>query len=181
MGRAKQLLDLGGRSLVRHAVEVAYAASCSPVVVVLGAQADLVRAELTGLSARIVQNSGWQEGLASSVRCGVRALPETVDAAILMLCDQPAISPALLEALLETQRKTGRPIVACRYGGVVGVPVLFLRERFPELLALEGDVGARALLAQAGDDVATVEFPDGAFDVDTPEDWARWQARSGAA
>lgn len=180
MGTAKQLLDLGGRSLVRHAAEVAYASGCSPVIVVVGAQAEAVRAELLGLAARIVHNAEWQEGLASSLRSGVRNLPADAAAAILMPCDQPAISPDLLEQLIRRWRETSAPIVACHYDGIRGAPALFTRERFAQLLALEGDVGARALLAQAADGVETVEFPDGRFDLDTPEDWERWRARSGA-
>jgi molybdenum cofactor cytidylyltransferase len=180
MGRAKQLLEYGGRSLVRHAAEIAYAAACSPVVVVVGAQAELVRAELIGMAARSVENADWREGLASSVRCGIASLPEDVDAAILMPCDQPAVSPALLETMIRTRRETRKPIVACRYGDTVGAPALFSRERFPQLLALRGDAGAHVLLERAGDAVATLDFPDGVFDLDTPEDWERWQARIGA-
>jgi molybdenum cofactor cytidylyltransferase len=179
MGRPKQLLDLGGRSLVRHAAQCAAAAACRPVVVVIGAQAELVKAELAGLGVWIVENPAWRAGLSSSIACGIRALPDSVGAAILVPCDQPALSPALLEALQQTQRDTGKPIVACRYGEVLGAPVLFRREWFSGLLRLAGDSGARALVAEAGADVAIVEFPDGAFDVDTPEDWARWQARRG--
>jgi len=103
-----------------------------------------------------------------------------VDAAILMLCDQPAVSPALFETMLRTQRETRKPIVACRYGDAVGAPALFLRERFPRLQALRGDVGARAILEEAALEVATVDFPDGAFDLDTPQDWESWKARLGA-
>jgi molybdenum cofactor cytidylyltransferase len=178
MGRAKQLLDLGGRSLVRHVVEVAGAAGCSRIVVVVGAEAESVRATLTGLGAEALDNPEWREGIASSLRRGISALPKAVDAAIVLLCDQPAVSPELLETLIETQRKTGKGIVACRWNDVVGPPALFLRAHFPSLLALSGDVGARSVLKKAGDAVALVDFPDGAFDVDTPEDWARWQARS---
>ncbi len=180
MGTAKQLLDLGGRSLVRHAAEVAHASGCSPVIVVVGARAEAVRAELLGLAARIVHNAEWQEGLASSLRSGVRSLPADAAAAILMPCDQPAISPDLLERLIRRWRETSAPIVACGYDGIKGAPALFTRERFGQLLALEGDVGARALLAQGADAVETVEFPDGRFDLDTPEDWESWRARSDA-
>ena len=180
MGDVKQLLDAGGQSLVRRAAEVALAAPCAPVVVVVGAQAARVRAEVEGLGVEVVCNRGWREGIASSLRCGIRALPGTARAAFVLLCDQPAISPALLRAMLAARRASGRTIVACRYGGVAGVPALFARERFAQLLALEGDAGARGLIAAAGDDVATVDFPDGALDVDTPADWERWQARGRA-
>jgi molybdenum cofactor cytidylyltransferase len=178
LGRAKQLLDLGGRSLVRHAVEVASAAGCSRIFVVVGAHAESVRATLTGLGAETVENPEWREGIASSLRRGISALPDEIDAAIVLLCDQPAVSPALLETLIATQRETRRAIVACRWDDAVGPPALFLRERFPALLALSGDRGARSILEREGDRVALVDFPEGAFDVDTPEDWERWQART---
>ncbi len=180
LGRAKQLLNFGGKRLVRHVVDAAATAACSPIVVVVGAQAGSVLEALAGSQANAVENPEWREGIASSLRRGILALPEQVDAAIVLLCDQPAVSPALLRSLVTTQRNTGKAIVACRWNGVVGPPVLFLRERFPALLALSGDVGARSVLESEGDGVALVEFPDGAFDVDTPEDWARWQARSKA-
>jgi molybdenum cofactor cytidylyltransferase len=178
LGRAKQLLDHGGRSLVRHAAEVASAAGCSHIFVVVGARAETVRATLTGLDAQILENPEWREGMASSLRRGISALPEDVDAALVLLCDQPAVSPELLETLLATQRKTRKAIVACRWDDAVGPPALFLRKRFPALLALSGDTGARSILKREGDRVALVDFPDGAFDVDTPEDWERWQART---
>ena len=180
LGRAKQLLTFGGKRLVRHVVDAAAAAACSPIVVVVGAQAGSVLEALAGSEAHAVENPEWREGIASSLRRGIFALPEQVDAAIVLLCDQPAVSPALLQALVATQRNTGKAIVACRWNDVVGPPVLFLRERFPALLALSGDMGARSILGNAGDGVALVEFPDGDFDVDTPEDWARWQSRSKA-
>ncbi|MBF8291178.1 MAG: hypothetical protein HW417_901 [Steroidobacteraceae bacterium] len=180
LGRAKQLLNFGGKRLVRHVVDAAATAACSPIVVVVGAQAGSVLEALAGSQTNAVENPEWREGIASSLHRGILALPEQVDAAIVLLCDQPAVSPALLRSLVATQRNTGKAIVACRWNGVVGPPVLFLRERFPALLALSGDVGARSVLESEGDGVALVEFPDGAFDVDTPEDWARWQARSKA-
>ncbi|MGB5131146.1 MAG: nucleotidyltransferase family protein [Steroidobacteraceae bacterium] len=180
LGRAKQLLEFGGKCLVRHVADSAVGAACSPIVVVVGAEAESVRAALAGLGARAVENPGWREGIASSLRRGIQALPEHIDAAIVLLCDQPAVSSALLQALVTTQRNTGKAIVACRWNAVIGPPVLFLRERFAALLALSGDVGARSVLEREGDGVALVDFPEGAFDVDTPEDWARWQARSGA-
>ncbi len=179
LGAPKQLLRLGGRSLVRRAAEALLQAGCAPVVVVLGAEADAVRAELEGLRVAPVLNPAWGGGLATSLRCGLLALPDSAAAALVCPSDQPAVSSALFERMLLLQRSSGKPIVACRYGDVVGAPALFLRARFPELLALQGDAGARAVLARAPDDVASVDFPEGAFDVDTPEDEARWRARCG--
>lgn len=177
MGRAKQLLRSGGTSLVRRAAEAAVAAGCEPVVVVTGAEADAVRTELSGLAAQATHNPGWRDGIASSLRCGLDALPPTATAVLVLPCDLPAVSEGLLRELIVTQRRTQRPVVACRYAGVLGVPALFLRECFVALRTLEGDVGARGLLRRGGDAVATVEFPEGALDVDTPADWERWRAR----
>jgi molybdenum cofactor cytidylyltransferase len=179
MGAPKQLLRLGGRSLVRRAAEALLEAGCEPVVVVLGGEAEAVRAELEGLPVAPVLNPAWREGLATSLRCGLLALPDSAAAALVCPCDQPGVSSALFARMLLLQRSSGKPIVACRYGGVVGAPALFLRARFPELLALQGDVGARAALAGGPEHVVSVEFPAGAFDVDTPEDWSRWRARCG--
>jgi len=178
LGRAKQLLEFGGKCLVRHVVDSAAAAACSPIVVVVGAHGGSVLAVLGGLQVHTVENAEWREGMASSLRRGIQDLPEHVGAAIVLLCDQPAVSPALLRGLIATQQRTRKAIVACRWNDVVGPPALFLRERFPALLALSGEAGARSILESAGDRMAVVDFPDGDFDVDTPEDWARWQARS---
>jgi molybdenum cofactor cytidylyltransferase len=176
MGQTKALLELDGRSLVRRAVDVARSVDCRPCVVVVGSDAERVRSELPSEAVQVVHNERWQEGLAGSIGRGIRALPEAVDAALLLLCDQPGVSSSLIEEMIETQRTSGKSIVASRYGDVVGAPVLFLRSRFSALLALEGDVGARAIVREAGPDLATVAFPDGAFDLDTPEDVARWKA-----
>lgn len=177
MGRTKQLLDTGGTSLVRSVAKTAQAAGCAPVLVVVGADAERVRAEVADLGVLIVHNAGWREGIASSLRSGFQALASGVRAAIVLLCDQPDVSPVLLEAMILAHHTSGRSIVACRYDGVTGAPALFARERFAQILALEGDAGARGLIAAAGDDVATVDFPGGAFDLDTPADCERWRAR----
>lgn len=178
LGQAKQLLNIDGKCLVRHVVDTAAAAACSPIVVVVGAQAGSVLEALSGSEAQAVENPEWREGIAGSLRRGIQALPQQVDAAIVLLCDQPAVSAALLQTLVVMQRNTGKAIVACRWDDSTGPPALFLREQFPALLALAGDEGARSILRNAGDGAAFVEFPDGALDLDTPEHWARWQARS---
>lgn len=178
MGSAKQLLELEGRPLVRHVTEVALAAGCAPVLVVVGAGSERVRAALSGLPIEVIQHAGWQAGQGSSLRVGVQALPAHVRAVVVLLCDQPAVTKALLESLETTWRTSAKSVVACRYGQVLGPPALFSREAFAELTSLEGDTGARGFLKRAGTAVATVDFPEGAFDLDTPEDWARWRARA---
>jgi molybdenum cofactor cytidylyltransferase len=113
--------------------------------------------------------------MASSIRAGIAALQKfsrAIDAALIALCDQPAFSSAIIEKLLAVQRESASSIVAARYGGRRGAPALFLREHFAALNALTGEEGARSLLNDASSRVATVDLPDLAVDLDTPEDYA---------
>ena len=172
MGRLKQLLVHEGRTLVRRAVESAIGAGEGPVVVVLGAHETSVREELAGLPVTLVTNAAWSEGMASSIRAGVQAVPEA-SAVVLMLCDQPLLTTSTLKALVDKQRESGRRIVACEYGGSLGVPALFDRSLFAELLALHGSHGAKKILEARRAEVGTVPFDGGDVDVDTPEQYAR--------
>lgn len=181
LGTPKQLLELDGRPLVRRAVDAAGAAGCDPVVAVLGAGAPAIEAALRGSGARCVVNTDWAQGMAGSIRCGIAALPEEADAVVILPCDQPAVSAGLLVRLRAAQRESGKPMAACAYAGTLGPPALFVRACFPALRSLQGDAGARSLLASARDDVATIDFPEGALDVDTPEDWRVARARAAPA
>ncbi len=170
MGAPKMLAELGGRSLVRLATETALASRADDVIVVIGANAAEVRGALADTRARCVDNPDWSAGLAGSIRSGVEAAGEA-DAVLLILGDQPALTPAILDALVEAHR-AGRTLAACEYeDGTIGPPSLLGRSHFAALLALEGDQGARALLR--GGEPVLVPFPDGLLDVDTPEDLAR--------
>jgi molybdenum cofactor cytidylyltransferase len=171
LGRPKQLLRHGGRSLLRAAAEEAVRSGCKPVVVVLGAEAERLEPELHGLDVSVVVNTRWREGMSTSVQAGIEALG-AVDAAVMMLCDQPFVTAPLLRRLVEAHEQ-GRRLAACEYGGGLGVPALFDRALFPELQALEGDKGARKVLAAHAAEAARIPFPEGAVDVDTLEDYAR--------
>lgn len=175
MGRPKQLLKYRGKSLLLHAVETAFDLRVVPVVV-LGADAAVIRPQLDEHPVLIAGNSAWREGMGASIRTGLSvllgAVPKT-SAVIFMLCDQPLVSPALLEALIATHQDTGRAIVASEYNGTLGVPALFDRSLFPELLALHGTVGARHIIEAHREQAIGVPFPDGAIDIDTPADYSR--------
>ncbi len=175
LGSSKQLLRWKGRSLLRRAAETALASGCHPVVVVLGAEAGVHRAELEGLPVRAVENACWREGMGGSLRLGMEALREapTLEAVVLMVCDQPAVSPEHLTALVRTHQEQGRPIVASGYAGTVGVPALFDQSLFAELEAVPASAGARPLLTKEPGRVAVVPLPGGELDVDTPEDVER--------
>ena len=173
LGSPKQLVtDAQGRSLVRRAAEMALASACRPVVVVLGASADAVEAELAGLPVTITVNPEWQTGLASSLKAGLNALAKVQkpDAVVVMLCDQPQVTSALLDSLLDAYASTGHGIIACEYGGTLGVPALFGSALFGALALLTGDEGARRVIKDYAGLVTRVPFPEGIFDIDTPRD-----------
>ena len=170
MGAPKMLADLGGRPLVRHAVDAALASRVDEVWVVTGPANSEVRLALSDRDVYVVHNPAWAAGLAGSIRAGLEAC-SGADAVIVILGDQPALTPAILDALIDAHGQ-GRPLAACVYeNGAVGPPALFARAHFPALLSLEGDRGAHALLRDS--DPRLVPFPAGALDVDTPEDLER--------
>ena len=179
MERPKQLLAVDGQPLLRRVTEAGLAAPVAVVVVVLGARAAEIAPCLGGLPVQIVVNPGWAEGMGSSLRLGIRTVAAVLPApefAVVALGDQPDFTAAQLERLIETQRATGRPIVAADYDGVRGPPVLFAAKYFPALQALQGDTGARALLQAHAHEVATVPFPKTA-DLDTPADYEGYLGR----
>lgn len=179
LGTPKQLLNFRGNSLLRNAVLAALGAACSPVVVVTGAYAELVRGEVEGLAVRVVWNAGWESGLASSIRAGVAELLEadpSVGAVVLLLCDQPHVTADVVSGLVSMHRATGKHVIASSYGGSVGVPALFSREMFEELAVLQGGQGAKYVIAKHASVAEFLPFPAGELDVDTPEDLARLRA-----
>jgi molybdenum cofactor cytidylyltransferase len=144
---------------------------CRPVAVVLGANMDQIRREICE-EARIVENSEWNEGMASSIRRGVEAIEAEVDAIILMLCDQPLIDAQTLNRFAQ---KSDEGLVAAEYGGTIGVPALFAREFFDELRALRGKDGAKKILLANEYRVARIVCPEAAIDIDTAADVQRLQ------
>lgn len=173
IGRPKQALRFQGQSLLRRAAEAATGGGCAPVVVVLGAGADRLRGELNGLPVTEVLNERWSDGMAGSIRLGVEAVlrgGDPVDGLLLLLCDQPHLTSGVVRRILAAF--DGRPgrCVACEYEGTVGPPALFERSWFQSLCLLGGDRGAKQLLRDAGDALISVPWPEGAVDIDRPED-----------
>ena len=179
LGEPKQLLTNNGKTLVRQITETALSLQTGPVVVVLGANQARIQAELTDLPIQLGQNPSWQEGMASSLQTGLNYLSSTsIDAFLVLLTDQPFVTPALLQELIDTRQKTNRGIVACQYGedNFLGVPALFDARYRSAFMNLSGDMGARKLIKQHADDCAAVLFPLATIDLDTRQDVENWQS-----
>lgn len=162
--------------MLRHAALAALDAGCRPVVVVTGAHRELCRRELDGLDVREVFNASWETGMASSVRAGIEGLvisDADVEAAVLLLCDQPHVTAEVISALIASHRATGRPVIASAYGGSFGVPTLFSRTLFAELMRLEGKAGAEEIIKRHCGEAHFLSFKGGEVDVDTPDDFSR--------
>jgi molybdenum cofactor cytidylyltransferase len=173
LGQPKQLVMVDGQPLLQRTVRCAREAGAEPVFVVLGAYSDVIEKAIDFGTAKIVMNHDWEEGLASSIRAGVTAVNARTEAAgvLLMTCDQPRVMATHLRKMIkvfDTRLQTA--MIASVYGGTRGVPVLFPRVLFPDLLALRGDKGARGLLATASLPVVEVQFEGGEVDIDRPED-----------
>jgi molybdenum cofactor cytidylyltransferase len=173
MGATNKLLaEIGGKPLVRIAAEQALASRAAPVIVVTGHQREQVSAALDGLPVKLVHNADYAEGLGSSLRAGIAAVPDDVDGAIVCLGDMPQVDAALINKLVGAfDPERGALIVAPVIEGKRGNPVVWARRFFGELSRIAGDVGARHVIAANPDAVIEVAFDDKAAltDVDTPE------------
>ena len=159
---------------MEHSVDTANDSDASPVIVILGANATMLEKQIEEKKIHIAENKEWKEGMASSVRCGINTLMHIApdaDAAIIMVCDQPFVSSSLLNELIAAQKSTGKSIVTSQYETAIGPPALFHKSIFPELLQLKGDAGARKIIEQRRNEVATVLFTKGTIDIDTEEDY----------
>jgi molybdenum cofactor cytidylyltransferase len=181
LGQSKQLLEIGGMPLLTRAATVALESTIGPVVVVLGANEMAHREAAAHLPVEIISNPRWETGMGSSLKAGLiqvlKQSPDTV-AVIVMVCDQPLLTSGHLKALSETHQRTGKLAVS-GYSGSIGVPALFSRGLFPEILAMPDGQGAKKILQQHPDEIVIVNFPEGAVDIDTQEDHVRFLGENG--
>jgi CTP:molybdopterin cytidylyltransferase MocA len=171
LGRDKaSLLRADGSSFLQHVVSAALSTQPLCVLVVRRAGQSLPMPETLQARIQRLDCADAAEGMAASLRCGLRALPAAAQAALLLLLDQPALQQGHLQALVQTWQSTPLQAVASAYGGVVAAPAILPRCAFAALLAQHGDVGARDWL-RASSNVRTVAAPELAQDVDWPLDW----------
>lgn len=171
LGQFKQLLRIGDETLLHRVCRQAQDI-CPQVTVVLGAESALMTEAIIDLPLARIINPDWSSGMASSLRAGILALPATADAVLVLLCDQPAITEKHLQALVTHWQQQPDSIIAAAYAGIRGVPAIFPRARFPDLLSLSGDTGARALLNADALPVVGMDMAEARYDLDTDADIA---------
>jgi molybdenum cofactor cytidylyltransferase len=173
MGVANKLLtDVAGVPMVRRAVDTALASAARPVVVVTGNEQGKVQAALRGCKVTFIHNPSFAEGMSTSLRAGLTALPATIDGVLICLGDMPLVTPTVLDRLIAAfNPDEGRAICVPTWNGKRGNPVLWDRRFFAEMAELAGDVGAKHLIGEHAELVAEVAMPDDAVltDIDTPE------------
>lgn len=172
LGRSKQLLKVESEGLLLRSSNLSLQVSKN-VFVVLGSNFEEHVQSIKHLSVAIVENKEWERGLGSSLKAGLRQIveknPET-KSVLILVCDQPLLTSSHLSKLAEVGEATNKLIVSSLYNNVLGVPALFKKELFNELLKLDDSEGARKLIQQKKNDVEIVDFPGGEIDLDTPED-----------
>jgi molybdenum cofactor cytidylyltransferase len=175
-GSQKLIEPLDGAPLVRQAA-ARLVSTVDATYVVVGHEAEHVAAAVTDLGLTVVANEAWMEGLSSSLRAGVAALPDDCEAVVVALGDQPLMGLQAVSVVIERWRETRKPIVVTRYDGTRGHPILFARSMWPALAELRGDTGARDLIEQSRAQVAYVDVDSPMpADVDTGADLERLRA-----
>lgn len=173
-GAPKQLLRFQGETLLRRIAREAIESVCQPIVVVLGKDAEIFAEHLKGFDILIAQNDDWQNGMGTSISRGIEKLLEIdarIDGAVLTVCDQPFVKSEIINRLAERFCLNDALIVASAYSETLGVPALFSRRLFPELMTLKSKGGAKEIIRRFSDEVVAIDFPEGAIDIDTPEDF----------
>ena len=179
MGQAKQLLALGESTVLAQTLAHVQAVAFHEVILVLGASAEAIRSQLSAQELQIVVNPAYQQGIASSLHAGLSAVDPNSDAALIVLADQPFIRPRTLIQIVEEYRRSQAQIVVPTHQGQRGNPVLLDRSVFAEIMALEGDVGSRAIFAQHMNGIVNVEVEDKGIliDLDDPGDYERLKTK----
>lgn len=170
MGKAKQLLPVGNTSMLRKVIAHTLDSKTDDVFVVLGAEADLIKEEIIGLPVKTILNVNYKEGLSSSIIKGVKQLFK-YDAILIVLADQIMITGAYLNDIISELKSHQDTIIATDYNGINGVPCLFPKLYYQQLLKLKGDKGAKQFLNSNSVSIRTIISPVNLIDIDTPEDY----------
>jgi molybdenum cofactor cytidylyltransferase len=175
MGRSKQLVKIAGEALLIRAIKTAHATNAGRILIVLGADAKRHQDAISSFPVSIITNEQWQKGMGTSLKAAMTFILGEgwkTDGVLVMVCDQPLITGEHLLALVDRSRQTKKRMIASWYGGAPGVPAFFHRSVFNRLLEIGDDAGAKIIFRNYPDELETVSFPDGAFDIDTEKDLA---------
>ncbi|OYU54815.1 MAG: CTP:molybdopterin cytidylyltransferase [Chitinophagaceae bacterium BSSC1] len=178
MGKAKMLLPYGEQTILGHIVEEVTALNPAIICLVTGKYTTEIEAVINVKTLEMVPFANWQAGMSASIQFGLTALLEkepNIDAVLFVVSDQPFLDRQLLFRMIDAFQQSGKGIVAAQYQQQFGTPVLFSNHYIPEIKLLEGDRGAKKLVAKQIEDVVLVDFPLGALDIDTAEDYAKFQ------
>ena len=177
MGTSKQLLKINGEYLLHQTVVTAQITGIANTVVVLGSNAEIHQSIIQSLKVDIVINAHWQKGMGSSLKAGLAYLKNKINdlrGVIVLVCDQPLLTHAHLIDLIDKHFQSKKKIIASEYSSTEGVPAFFSTELFPAMESLADPQGAKKIIEQNRDVLATVLFPGGEIDLDTPEDYSQF-------
>lgn len=172
MGKMKQLLPYKSTTLLEWVIQQAQKSIVKNVFCVLGANKDTIEKQLTSNTIKIIYNPNYESGLSTSIVTGIDFLQKhNFDNALIMLADQPHVTYEYLNSLIEVSKKNPSKIITSNYQGSVGVPAIFPKKYFNDLLNLEGDKGAKNFLLQHNSNVLKINSHQNLLDIDTPEDY----------
>lgn len=179
MNTAKQLLPLGDSTLLGNAVAQAKNSDAEDVFIVLGANSEKIRLQQELYKAVFVENKDWKQGIGSSIAAGIKYVAENgnFEGILLMLGDQPLIDSSYLNQLIAEFRKDSSKIIATKYPKSKGIPAIFPKKYFSQLLLLKGDAGAKSLLNSKKSSVLALDAGIKIMDVDTPEEYREFCKR----
>ena len=172
MGKTKQLLPYKNATLLEWAIEQAQKSVVKNVFCVLGANKEVIEKQLTSNIVEIIYNPNYKDGLSTSIVKGIEFLLNyNFDSVLIMLADQPHVTSEYLNSLIEASKNNPSKLIASNYQGSVGVPAIFPKNYFNDLLDLKGDKGAKNFLLQQNNNVIKVNSTQNLLDIDTPEDY----------
>ncbi len=177
LGQSKQLIKVNGVPLLRKTVLTALETDSQHVTVVLGHNFEQHQEVIHDLNIDVLHHVDWQNGMGSSIKAGVSHILKTrgdTQAIVILVCDQPYLTAEHLNLLITTHRTSKATIVASAYASTTGVPALFDKSMFAELLELKDDQGAKKILEKHAGSIVEIKFPSGEIDIDTPSDYARF-------
>lgn len=181
MGAAKQLLLVDGKTLIKRICDTAMDTTCHPIVVVLGANRNIIRNETERMPITVIDNPQWENGMSSSIKMGLAGAYMTekaIEAVIFLTVDMPYVSAELINKMIEKAESDEKiEIVACKYENQMGIPVLFKRSIFTDLLELSGDEGAKKVVVKNKDKTVFIDFPEGKLDLDTVEEYRNFVSK----